>query len=98
MWIRFLRIELISAMVGREVYPAVSQAGGSHWKTALEVKGLYKKDTLRDISFDVEKGEISGLQGQGWGGDVPRCVSGICGLLKPGFRERYAINGGGMQP
>ena len=69
---------IISAMVGKELknqYPKTKVPIG---ETLLEVKGLTKKSTFEDISFELHKGEILGLAGLGGCGknEVIRAVFG----------------------
>ena len=69
---------IISAMVGKELknqYPKTKVPIG---ETLLEVKGLTKKSTFEDISFELHKGEILGLAGlEGCGkNEVIRAVFG----------------------
>ena len=69
---------IISAMVGKELknqYPKTMVPIG---ETLLEVKGLTKKSTFEDISFELHKGEILGLAGlEGCGkNEVIRAVFG----------------------
>lgn len=69
---------IISAMVGKELknqYPKTEVPIG---ETLLEVKGLTKKGTFEDISFELHKGEILGLAGlEGCGkNEVIRAVFG----------------------
>ena len=69
---------IISAMVGKELknqYPKTKVPIG---ETLLEVKGLTKKSTFEDISFELHKGEILGLAGlEGCGkSEVIRAVFG----------------------
>ena len=69
---------IISAMVGKELknqYPKTKVPIG---ETLLEVKGLTKKSTFEDISFELHKGELLGLAGlEGCGkNEVIRAVFG----------------------
>lgn len=55
--------EMITMMVGREVkdlYPKVYSDIG---ETILEVKDLCKKDSFKDINFNLRRGEILGFAG-----------------------------------
>jgi ribose transport system ATP-binding protein len=71
--------EVISMMVGREISgeakPVGVQAGR---EVVLEVAGLSTKDLLKDVSFDLRKGEILGFAGLMGAGrtEVARSVVG----------------------
>ena len=54
--------ELISLMVGRDIDHFYSKTGSNAGEVVLEVKSV-STDFLKDISFDVRKGEIFGLFG-----------------------------------
>ena len=54
--------ELISLMVGREIKRFYTKLASHVGEVALEVQGL-STDFLKDITFDVHKGEILGLFG-----------------------------------
>lgn len=55
---------IIAMMVGRELTDeAVSIPDRSSAPTALEVRNLWRGQELRDISFDLKKGEILGFAG-----------------------------------
>ncbi|MEC0093889.1 sugar ABC transporter ATP-binding protein [Paenibacillus macquariensis] len=56
---------IIAMMVGREIYqPAKSERNtGGKSETVLQVKGLMRRNTLQDISFSLQKGEILGIAG-----------------------------------
>ncbi|NPD14706.1 sugar ABC transporter ATP-binding protein [Xinfangfangia sp. D13-10-4-6] len=56
--------KIISMMVGRELTEEKSAIPDlSAAETALEVRGLWRKRELRDISFSLKKGEILGFAG-----------------------------------
>jgi ribose transport system ATP-binding protein len=65
------RLALVSAMLGRDVAEVrrhgLTQFDDSHTAAAaepvLEVRGLTKRHVLRDVSFDVRPGEVTGLGG-----------------------------------
>jgi ribose transport system ATP-binding protein len=71
--------EVISMMVGREIageaQPVDVQQGR---EVVLEVSGLSTKDLLKDVSFDLRKGEILGFAGLMGAGrtEVARAVVG----------------------
>jgi ABC-type sugar transport system ATPase subunit len=72
---------LVRMMVGRElseVFPKKYIAPG---ETVLEVKGLYYKNKVRDISFDLNEGEILGVAGL-MGSGRSELVETIFGLRK----------------
>jgi ribose transport system ATP-binding protein len=65
------RLALVSAMLGRDVAEVrrhgLTQFDDSHTaapaEPVLEVRGLTKRHVLRDVSFDVRPGEVTGLGG-----------------------------------
>ncbi|MXW01770.1 MAG: sugar ABC transporter ATP-binding protein [Holophagales bacterium] len=73
------RDELIEAMVGRslstEFPPRLSEAIG---EPRLEVRGLSAGRRVRDVSFDIHRGEVLGLAGLVGAGrtEVARMISG----------------------
>ncbi|MBC7189371.1 sugar ABC transporter ATP-binding protein, partial [Candidatus Aerophobetes bacterium] len=75
--------ELIKMMVGREfvnIFPPKFSLEKK--KAILSVKGLTRKDILKNVSFELYKGEIltiAGLQGQGQR-DLVRAIFGIIPL------------------
>lgn len=69
---------LVRHMVGREIrdiFPPRSQAGQ---EIRLEVRNLSRKGVLKDISFDVRRGEIVGICGLAGSGrtEVLRAIAG----------------------
>ena len=73
------RDRLIAMMVGRELgqqYPKEEIAIG---ETVLEAKGIVRKGVLKDISFEVRKGEIFGISGLVDSGrtELARAILGI---------------------
>lgn len=71
--------EVISNMVGREVKDIFAKSPAQIGDVMLEVKGLNTKALLKDISFQVRKGEILGFAGLVGAGrsEVMRAVFGI---------------------
>ncbi len=70
--------EIIRMMVGRAVdtlYPKTEAKPGA---TVLSVRGLTRKGVLKDISFDVRRGEVLGLAGLVGAGrtEIARCIFG----------------------
>ncbi|MFX3636110.1 MAG: sugar ABC transporter ATP-binding protein [Candidatus Pristimantibacillus sp.] len=56
--------QIIAMMVGREIYNSSKPTRiGDRSEMMLEVKGLNRKGTLKDISFQLRKGEIVGFAG-----------------------------------
>jgi ribose transport system ATP-binding protein len=56
--------QIISQMVGREIYEAHHPHGDTSGNAViLEVKGLNRNRTVRDVSFQLHKGEILGFAG-----------------------------------
>jgi ribose transport system ATP-binding protein/inositol transport system ATP-binding protein len=77
----FDRASLIKMMVGRElseVFPKKQAAAGN---TVFEVKGIFWKNKVRDISFDLREGEILGVAGL-MGSGRSELVETIFGLRK----------------
>lgn len=69
---------LISLMVGRKV-EFTHQGAASLGKVMLEVRGLSRKGSFKDISFQVRSGEIVGITGLVGAGRT-EVVQAICGL------------------
>lgn len=55
--------ELISMMVGRDITEKFPKRNVNVGETILEVKGLSRKDVLKDINFKLRRGEILGIAG-----------------------------------
>ena len=74
--------ELISLMVGREIESFFTKASSYIGEVVLEAKSL-TTDYLRDISFDVHKGEIVGLFGLLGAGctDIAEALFGISHIV-----------------
>ncbi len=56
------RAELIRMMIGKTVYEGYEPRAGERGEVALSVKGLSNRK-LKDVSFDVRRGEIVGFYG-----------------------------------
>jgi ribose transport system ATP-binding protein len=56
------RAELIRMMIGKTVYEGYEPRPGERKELALQVKGLSNRK-LKDVSFDVHRGEIVGFYG-----------------------------------
>ena len=71
--------ELISMMVGRELTNYYTRTYSAVDETVLEVKGLNSGSFLKNINFDLKKGEILGFAGLVGAGrsEVMRCLFGI---------------------
>ncbi|MDD3840476.1 MAG: sugar ABC transporter ATP-binding protein [Clostridia bacterium] len=71
--------ELINMMVGRELKHYYTRTYNDSTETVMEIKNLSSEDTLRDINFDVKKGEILGFAGLVGAGrsEVMKCIFGI---------------------
>jgi ABC-type sugar transport system ATPase subunit len=70
--------EIISRMVGRVIdalYPKTETQPG---ETVLSVRGLGRARVLKDISFDLRRGEVLGLSGLVGAGrtEIARCIFG----------------------
>lgn len=70
---------IIKAMVGRNLENIFDKQYAEIGETALEVKNLYTKNFLKNISFNVRKGEIVGFAGLVGAGrsEVMRTVFGL---------------------
>ena len=71
--------EVIAMMVGRELNMDAQPVGvRTDREVVLEVEGLHTKDLLRDVSFELRKGEILGFAGLMGAGrtEVARAVVG----------------------
>ena len=55
--------QLVNLMVGRELGDSLELGSRSLGDTALKVSGLGRSDKVRDVSFEVRKGEIFGISG-----------------------------------
>lgn len=71
--------ELISMMVGRELTNYYTRTYNEPGETILEVKNLTRKGILKDISFNIKKGEIMGVAGLMGAGrsEVMRAIFGL---------------------
>jgi ribose transport system ATP-binding protein len=86
--------EVISMMVGREISGEAKPVGvEADREVVLEVSGLSTKDLLKDVSFELRKGEILGFAGLMGAGrtEVARAVVGADkidgGMIKLRGRE-----------
>jgi len=72
------REDIIRMMVGRELKESIPKVAAEPGDVALEVKHLNRAGILRDISFDVRRGEILGIAGLVGAGrtEVARAVFG----------------------
>lgn len=62
------RATLVRCMVGREIHEEVLAAAGDPGEAILRVEGLRRDPVVRDVSFEVRRGEvlaIAGLVGSG---------------------------------
>lgn len=73
------RGELIRMIVGRELRDEFVKENTPTSEVRLEVKGLNKGDRLKDISFQVRKGEILGIYGLMGAGrtEILECLFGL---------------------
>jgi ribose transport system ATP-binding protein len=55
--------DIIRMMVGRDLEQARLRRGGRAGPVALRVEGLNLRDKVRDVSFEVRRGEILGVAG-----------------------------------
>jgi len=92
--------EVIAMMVGRELADvgARTGTGSGEGEVVLEAAGLSTKDLLRDVSFELRKGEILGFAGLMGAGrtEVARAIVGAdkldAGTLKLRGRELRVRN------
>ena len=83
--------ELIAMMVGRQLTNYYTRTFGNPSEKVLEVKNLSDEHLLRDVSFDLYKGEILGFAGLVGAGrsEVMKCLFGI----DPYVSGEVSING-----
>jgi ribose transport system ATP-binding protein len=76
--------ELIAMMVGRQLTNYYTRDFGESGETVLEVRGLSDGKLLRDVSFELKRGEILGFAGLVGAGrsEVMKCIFGIDPFLK----------------
>jgi ABC-type sugar transport system ATPase subunit len=76
--------ELIAMMVGRQLTSYYTRDFGNPTETMLEVRGLSDGSLLKDVSFELKKGEILGFAGLVGAGrsEVMKCVFGIAPYSK----------------
>ena len=76
--------ELIAMMVGRQLTNYYTRDYGNPSETVLEVRGLSDGKLLKDVSFQLRKGEILGFAGLVGAGrsEVMKCVFGIDPFVK----------------
>jgi len=76
--------ELISMMVGRQLTKYYTRDYGNPSETVLEVRGLCDEKLLKDVSFELKKGEILGFAGLVGAGrsEVMKCIFGIDPFVK----------------
>ncbi|HHW03821.1 MAG TPA: sugar ABC transporter ATP-binding protein [Thermoanaerobacterales bacterium] len=72
------REQIISMMVGREIYETASAGAENSNEVVLEVKNLRRGRTIKDVSFKLKKGEILGFAGLMGAGrtEVARAIFG----------------------
>jgi len=76
--------ELISMMVGRKLTSYYTRDYGNPTETVLEVRGLSDGKLVKDVSFELKKGEILGFAGLVGAGrsEVMKCIFGIDPVVK----------------
>jgi ABC-type sugar transport system ATPase subunit len=76
--------ELIAMMVGRQLTNYYTRDYGKAAETVLEVRNLSDGKLLKDVSFELKKGEILGFAGLVGAGrsEVMKCVFGIAPYTK----------------
>jgi len=72
------RDDIIQMMVGREIKEKIPKRAAELGDKLLEVRGLCREGVLKDISFEVRRGEILGFAGLVGAGrtEVARCIFG----------------------
>ena len=73
------RNRLISMMVGREISNVYPKRNYTEGETVLKVSNLHRGKKVRDISFELKKGEILGFAGIVGAGrtETLRCIFGL---------------------
>jgi ABC-type sugar transport system ATPase subunit len=76
--------ELIAMMVGRQLTSYYTRDHLESGETVLEVRGLSDGRLLKDVSFELKKGEILGFAGLVGAGrsEVMKCIFGIDPVVK----------------
>jgi ABC-type sugar transport system ATPase subunit len=76
--------ELIAMMVGRQLTNYYTRDHLESGETVLEVRGLSDGRLLKDVSFELKKGEILGFAGLVGAGrsEVMKCIFGIDPFIK----------------
>ncbi|MDR1108735.1 MAG: sugar ABC transporter ATP-binding protein [Spirochaetaceae bacterium] len=71
--------ELIAMMVGRQLTHYYTRDFGNPTETVLAVRGLHDGRLVKDVSFELKKGEILGFAGLVGAGrsEVMKCIFGI---------------------
>jgi ribose transport system ATP-binding protein len=80
--------EIVRLMVGRELGEAIHRPARSPGPVALRVAGLRCGDAVRDVSFEVRRGEILGLAGL-MGSGRTETLRAIFGADRPDGGEVY---------
>ncbi len=80
--------EIVFMMIGRDVDSYYSTARSEIGDVALEVKGLCKEGVMKDVSFQVHKGEILGVAGL-MGSGREEIIKAIFGLIPLDSGEVY---------
>jgi ABC-type sugar transport system ATPase subunit len=70
--------EIVRMMVGRTVDTLFPKTEATPADVVLSVRGLTRKGVLKDVSFDVRRGEVLGLAGLVGAGrtEIARCIFG----------------------
>ncbi|MDR0875068.1 MAG: sugar ABC transporter ATP-binding protein [Clostridiales Family XIII bacterium] len=84
--------EMASAMLGKKVTDVIAENRGAvSADTLLEIKGLQYKNTVKNISFEIKRGEIVGLIGS-VGAGKSETLDMIFGSVQPDQGEVF-LNG-----
>jgi inositol transport system ATP-binding protein len=82
------RASLIAMMVGRELSHLFPKSEAPIGEVVLSVRGLSRKGAVRDVSFDLRRGEILGIAGL-MGSGRTEVIETIFGIHRPDAGEIF---------